>query len=70
MAITGGIKFFKKNQGADATVSATSGDGAAKFIIDLDVDSYWTSVGSSDAETETLTIQFDGSKTLDRILPA
>lgn len=68
MAITGGIKFFKKNQGADATVSATSGDGAAKFIIDLDVDSYWTSVGSSDAETETLTIQFDGSKTLDRIL--
>lgn len=68
MAVTGGIKFFKKNQGFDGTVSATSGDGASKFILDLDVDTYWTSVGSSDAETETITIQFDGSKTLDRIL--
>jgi hypothetical protein len=68
MAITGGIKFFKKNQGADGTVAATSGEGSSKFILDLDVDTYWTSVGSSDAETETLTISFDGSKTIDRIL--
>jgi len=68
MAITGGIKFFKKNQGADATVSASSGDSSSKFILDLDVDTYWTSVGSSDAETETITIQFDGSKTIDRVL--
>ena len=68
MAITGGIKFFKKNEAAEGTVSATSGDGSAKFILDLDVDTYYTSVGSSDAETETLTISFGSSKTIDRIL--
>jgi hypothetical protein len=68
MAITGGIKFLKKNEAAEGTVSATSGDGSAKFILDLDVDTYYTSVGSSDAETETLTISFGSSKTIDRIL--
>ena len=68
MAISGGIKFFKKNESANGTVSATSGDGSSKFILDLDVDTYWTSVGSSDSETETLTISFNGSKTIDRIL--
>tara|TARA_R100001509_G_scaffold165036_1_gene144830 strand:+ start:4531 stop:5373 length:843 start_codon:yes stop_codon:yes gene_type:complete len=68
MAITGGIKFFKKNEMAGATASATSGDAAAKFLLDLDVDTYWTSVGSSDSETETITINFGSNKTINRIL--
>ena len=68
MAITGGIKFFKKNEMSDGSPSATSGDAAAKFILDLDVDTYWTSVGSSDSETETITINFGSSKTIDRVL--
>ena len=68
MAITGGIKFFKKNEMSDGTATATSGDAAAKFILDLDVDTYWTSVGSSDSETETITINFSSTKTIDRIL--
>lgn len=68
MAISGGIKFFKKNEAADGTASATSGDSSSKFILDLDVDTYWTSVGSSDSETETITINFSSSKAIDRIL--
>ena len=68
MAITGGIKFFKKNQMSDASPSATSGDASAKFMLDLDVDTYWTSVGSSDSTTETITINFGSNKTIDRIL--
>ncbi len=68
MAITGGIKFFKKNEMSDGSASATSGDASAKFILDLDVDTYWTSVGSSDSETETITINFGSTKTIDRAL--
>ena len=68
MAITGGIKFFKKNEMSGGSASATSGDASSKFILDLDADTYWTSVGSSDSETETLTINFSGTKTIDRVL--
>lgn len=68
MAVTGGIKFFKKNEMANGSVSATSGDSSSKFILDLDVDTYWTSVGSSDSETETITINLSSTKTIDRVL--
>ena len=68
MAITGGIKFFKKNEMSGASPSATSGDASAKFMLDLDVDTYWTSVGSNDSTTETITINFGSNKTIDRVL--
>ena len=68
MAVTGGIKFFKKNEMTNGSASATSGDSSSKFILDLDVDTYWTSVGSSDAETEIITINFGSTKSINRIL--
>ena len=68
MAVTGGIKFFNKNKIADGTSVASSGTSSSKFALDLDLDTYWTSLGSSDGVSETLTITTSKSQTIDRIL--
>jgi len=68
MSVTGGVKFFKKNKISDGSVVASSGTSSGKFILDLDVDTYWTSLGSSDGVSETITISTSKSQTIDRIL--
>ncbi len=68
MSITGGIKFFNKNKIDDGSIVASSGTSSGKFILDLDVDTYWTSLGSSDGVSETITITTSKSQTIDRIL--
>ena len=68
MAVTGGIKFFNKNKIADGSTVASSGTSSSKFILDLDVDTYWTSLGSSDGVSEEITITTSKSQSIDRIL--
>ncbi len=67
MAVTGGIKFFNENKMKDGSASANTGDASAKYVLDLDVDTYWRSVGSNDSTTETLTVTFP-STAITRIL--
>lgn len=67
MAITGGSKFFLKSKNLDATIVSSSGDASSLNAIDLNPQTYWRSVSSSDAVTETITVTFNGMKTIDRI---
>jgi hypothetical protein len=67
MAVTGGIKFLYENKIKDGAAVGSTGDASAKYALDLDVDTYWRSVGSSDTTTETLTVTFD-TQTIDRVL--
>jgi len=70
MAISGGIKFFTKSKslGVDGnTISASSGDASSSYALDRNPVTYWRSVSSSDATTETITITFSTSKTFNRI---
>lgn len=68
--ITGGIKFFSKNQVLEidgGSITASSGDVVAESAIDKNPITSWISVGSDDSTTETLTLTFP-SATIDRIL--
>jgi len=69
MAITGGIKIFKVSKAlfsnGDRAI-ASSGTSSADFILDTNRFTFWRSVASSDATTETLTITM-ASSTIDRI---
>lgn len=70
MAITGGIKFFDKNILAtdnNTVIAASSGDSSSSFCVDLNDFTYWRSVGSNDAVTETITIDFPSSTSINRI---
>lgn len=70
MAITGGVKIFDDNVAlyeAGGGVVASTGAVIQNNIIDKLSYTYWRSVGSSDATTETLTITF-GSSSISRIL--
>jgi hypothetical protein len=72
MAITGGVKFFEKSQclAVDgATGSASSGDASAAYALDNNKDTKWRSSGAND-DTISVTFQvnFDSSKTINRIL--
>jgi hypothetical protein len=70
MAITGGVKFFEGSKilAADgATITASTGDIVSENAIDKNPITFWTSVGSNDATTETLTITFTAEQ-IDRIL--
>lgn len=70
MAITGGLKLFKKSKCAfseGASMVATSGDASSPNAIDRNFTSYWRSVGSTDAITETLIVNLVGNVTIDRI---
>ena len=69
--ISGGVKFFDKNKALfrdGNTVNATSNEDAAKFIIDVSRYTRWESVGSNDITTETLTINFNGTQDIDRLI--
>jgi hypothetical protein len=67
VAITGGIKFLYENKIKDGTAVGSTGDASSKYSLDLDVDTFWRSVGSNDTTTETLTVTFD-TQTIDRVL--
>jgi len=68
MAISGGIKFFKKSKILDATVvSNTSGDATAENLLDSNKETFWRSVGSDDTTTEEIVITFAEAKTIDRL---
>jgi len=70
MAITGQMKVFKRSKcllNDGATVTASSGGASGDFIIDRNPITYWRSVGSTDAATETVEIVFTAAQTLDRI---
>jgi len=71
MTISGGIKFFDKSKSLlkdGATIAASTNDAAADFVLSMNRNIRWDSVGSDDITTETLTITFDSAKTIDRIL--
>lgn len=71
MAVSGGIKFFKKSYfDIDAIVTTTTSTGTATedFVRDRDNATYWQSVGSDDTTTETMEIDFGEAKTIDRII--
>jgi len=70
MAITGGIKFFEPNLAdseTGASVTASSGDPSADFILDRNQYTVWRSVGSDDTTTETLEITLAGTETFSRL---
>jgi hypothetical protein len=71
MAILGGIKFFSRSQNLasdGATILASSGDASSIRSIDRNPITYWRSVSSNDLTTETITVTFSESKTIDRLL--
>lgn len=70
MALNGGIKFFDDSlclYDNGATAVASTGTAVQNNILDKLNYTYWTSVSSNDATTETLTISFP-SATFTRIL--
>ncbi len=70
MAFGGGIKFYNQNKALldfDTTITATSATESADFAIDRNPFTFWRSVGSTDAVTETLIIAFDVDQTIDRL---
>lgn len=71
MAISGGIKFFKRSKclfDDGTTLTVTSGTDAARYMLDKNTISAWRSVASNDVTTETIEITFNGSKTINRLL--
>lgn len=69
MSITGGIKFFKKSKALfvkNATATASTNTEAAKNILTSNKFVRWTSAGSNDTITETITIEFIASQ-IDRL---
>lgn len=70
MAITGGIKVFDLSRARPglATVAASTGNTAASRIIDGSIYTMWQSIGSNDATTETITLTFSPSITINRLL--
>ena len=70
MSITGGLKVFKRSKcllNDGATITASSGDASGDFIIDRNPITYWRSVGSTDAATETVEVILTSAQTIDRI---
>lgn len=73
MPINGHIKTFSFPKttytagGGNVSISASSGDPSAKNMLSMKKEVRWTSVGSNDATTETITIDFITPVTFDRI---
>lgn len=66
--ISGGIKFFKQSKILNATASAPiSGDASVSAILNANKETFYRSVGSSDAVTEEIEITFAEQKTIDRL---
>jgi hypothetical protein len=69
--ITGGIKFFERNQALAKdgnTATASTNDGAAIYLLTNNKYVRWESVNSNDLTTETVTITFKNTRTIDRLL--
>ncbi len=70
MAISGGAKFFTRNYALEATggtITASTGTAVQDYAIDKNPLTFWTSVGSNDSTTETLTLVF-ASQTINRVI--
>ena len=68
MAVTGGIKFFKKSKCLDATASSPiSGDASVDNLLNANRETFWRSIGTDDTVTEEIEITFSETKTIDRI---
>lgn len=68
--ITGGIKFFDQNFGlfrAGVTAVASSNTDSVNYLLDVSRYTQWESIGSNDATSETITITFPNSKTIDSL---
>lgn len=68
--ISGGFKFFTKNYALykdGATITATSNTSGANAVIDVNKYTQWTSVGSTDAITETLLITLKTAQVINRL---
>jgi hypothetical protein len=71
MTISGGIKFFKRNTAlfsSGTTATASSNSSSANNILTNRQLTYWQSIGSDDTTTETITITYNKTVTIDRIL--
>lgn len=71
MSITGGVKFFNRNQALfefGATATASSGEVAIARALDKNPITKWRSLGSSDSSTETITVTLPDAITIDRII--
>ena len=71
MAITGGVKFFKRNKNLSedgATATASTGEVVINRALDKNPLTKWRSVGSSDATTETITISYPEDTTINRVI--
>lgn len=69
--ITGGIKYFEPSQNLmvnGASITASSGNAAAQYAIDRNEFTYWQSVSSNDATTETVTVTFPATISINRLL--
>lgn len=70
MSLTGGMSFYKKNKadfGDGSTAVASTGSNEASLILGTNKFFEWSSVGSSDSVTETITITMPAAVTIDRI---
>jgi len=72
MTITGGIKFFERSSALfndGTTAVASSNSSAANNILTNRLDLvYWESIGSDDLTTETITVTYNTTVTIDRII--
>ena len=68
--INGGVKFFHgaKNLYRDRTaITASTNDGAAKFILDYNKHTLWESIGSNDITQETIEIELLTPQKINRL---
>ena len=73
MSLTGGISFYKRNKASfedGSTAVASTGSAEASLTIGTNKFFKWSSVGSNDTITETITITMPAAVTIDRIFLA
>ncbi len=72
MAISGGIKFLRKNRGdiddENVTAAVSSGTGTRGYARNRKRYLRWESVGSDDVTTETYTYNFGAAYDIDRVI--
>lgn len=71
MTITGGIKFFARSSALfkdGTTAIASTNSVSANNILTNNQRVYWQSSGSDDLTTETITITYNQTVTIDRVL--
>jgi len=70
MSLTGGISFYKKNKALfkdGSSAVASTGSSEASLVLGTNKFFEWSSVGSNDTVTETITISMPAAVTIDRI---